>query len=108
MTESGFREGMIRISNRHSRLKDEDISVQGAKNLAHGIVQQAAKDYAREIRISQKTGEKTYELAKLERFFSSDWGHWLCGGQSVSEYIAKKIREDPHIRRSDFNNSHKK
>lgn len=108
MTESGFRVGAKKISNRHSRLKDEDISVQGAKNLAHGIVQRAAMDYAREIRISRKTGEKTYELAKLEHFFNSDWGHWLCGGQGVSEYITRKIKENPHIRRIDWNNSHKK
>lgn len=96
------------MSNRHSRLKDEDISVQGAENLAHGIVRQAAKDYAREVRISQKTGRKTCELTKLEQFFSSDWGHWLCGGQGVSEYVTREIQENPHIRRSDFNNSHKK
>lgn len=108
MTESGFRVGAKRMSNQHSRLRDEDISVRGAENLAHGIVQRAALDYARELRISWKTGERTYELAKLEHFFNSDWGHWLCGGQSVAEYIAKKIREDPHIRRSDFNNSHQK
>ena len=96
------------MPKRYSRLKAEDISVQGAENLAHGIVRQAAKDYAREIRTSKKIGERPYELVRLEQFFNSDWGHWLCGGQSVSEYIAKKIREDPHIRRSDFNNIHKK
>lgn len=104
MTESGFRVDV----KRHSRLKDKDISTQGAENLVHGIVQRAAMDYAREVRISRKTGKKTYELVKLEQFFNSDWGHLLCGGQGVSEYITRKIQENPHIRRSDFNNSHKK
>lgn len=95
------------MPKRYSRLKAEDISVQGAENLAHGIVRQAAKDYAREIRTSKK-GERTYELAKLEQFFNSEWGHWLCGDRGISEYITKKIRENPHIRRGDINNSHKK
>lgn len=96
------------MPKRHSRLKAEGISIQGAENLAHGIVRRAALDYARELRISWKTGERTYELAKLEHFFNSDWGHWLCGGQSVAEYIVRQIQENPHIRRIDWNNSHKK
>ena len=96
------------MPKRYSRLKAEDISVQGAENLAHGIVQRAAMDYAREIRISRKTGKKTYELVKLEQFFNSEWGHLLCGDRGISEYITKKIRENPHIRRGDINNRHKK
>lgn len=96
------------MPKRHSRLRAENISIQGAENLAHGIVRWAAKDYAREIRTSQKIGERTYELAKLEQFFNSDWGHLLCGGRGISEYITKKIRENPHIRRGDINSGHKK
>lgn len=96
------------MPKRYSRLNAENISGQGAENLAHGIVRQAAKDYAREIRTSQKIGERTYELAKLEQFFNSDWGHLLCGDRGISEYITKKIRENPNIRRGDINNSHKK
>lgn len=96
------------MPKRYSRLKAEDISVQGAENLAHGIVRQAAKDYAREIRTSKKIGERPYELVRLEQFFNSEWGHLLCGDRGISEYITKKIRENPHIRRGDINNSHKK
>lgn len=96
------------MPKRHSRLKAEDISVQGAENLAHGIVRQAAKDYAREIRTSKKIGARPYELVRLEQFFNSEWGHLLCGDRGISEYITKKIRENPHIRRGDINSGHKK
>lgn len=66
--------------------------ITGYELLAIAICKQAADDYAKELKISDKTGKKTHGAFLIERFFLSDWGDLLSFGQG--QVIIEKVQAD--------------
>lgn len=62
------------------------------------IVRLAVKDLEKALRKSDRLGVVCAEQIKLERWFTSNWGQMLCGGNG--EYILEKVRQDYKTRAS--------
>lgn len=56
------------------------------------IVRSAVKDLEKALRKSDRLGAVCSEQIRLERWFTSQWGQMLCGGNG--EYILEKVRQN--------------
>lgn len=70
---------------------ENGAKVTGYELLAIAICKAAADDYERELRLSDKQGEKTKGAEAIERFFLGDWGEMLSFGKG--ELILELLRE---------------
>lgn len=66
--------------------------ITGYELLAIAIVNQAAADYRKELKISNRHNCKTQEAINIERFFNSDYGDLLCFG--MADLILEKLRKE--------------
>lgn len=66
----------------------------GHENLRCGIIKQAIDDYKQALRRGNEYGIKA-----LERWFYSEWGEMLSGGNSA--FILEKVRNEIAAERAD-------
>lgn len=64
--------------------------------LACAIAELAVKDYLRGLRIYKKTGKITKEVIENEKFFRSEWFHFLTNldGEDVILTLRKQVLND--------------